>query len=246
MKSTKDAKPTQQVYQTSDYARFKLMEGNRPLNILHLSRLKESIAEKPLVTPIVVNEDFLVVDGQHRLQALKELGLPVNYLVLEGYGLNEVHTLNQNAKTWKADDFLQSYCDLDMFDYKLYRQFKEKYGFGHYDNLWMLTGKHGDKSVAKDFMEGKFKVKNFKSACNAADKIVQLGSFYPNYKRRSFVHCMLILFKNEQFDFDVLLHKLAKQPNAIKDAHSTEAYKEQIEKIYNHCNRNKINLRFVK
>ena len=36
----------------------------------------------------------------------------------DGYGLNEVHILNQNSKTWNADDYLAGYCNLGNKNYR--------------------------------------------------------------------------------------------------------------------------------
>ena len=44
------------------------------------------MTEKLLMCPIIVNENYEIIDGQHRYSASKELGLPIRYIVGEGYG----------------------------------------------------------------------------------------------------------------------------------------------------------------
>lgn len=54
-----------QVCQTNDYSLFKTLKGNRNINQAHLYRLTKSIKEKYLLSPIVVNEHFEIIDGQN-------------------------------------------------------------------------------------------------------------------------------------------------------------------------------------
>jgi hypothetical protein len=106
LKTEPMVKHSNQVHTTTDYFLFKPIEGNRNKNLIHLSRLKKSLSENYLFTVIIVNEKYEIIDGQHRFECVKELKLPLHYIVCNGYGLNEVHVLNQNSKTWNAEDYL--------------------------------------------------------------------------------------------------------------------------------------------
>ena len=119
------AKISNQVHTTVDYFMFKPIGGNRTLNELHVRRLRDSIKANYLFTVIIVNEDYQLIDGQHRFEVIKELQLPLNYIICKGYGLTEVQILNQNSKNWTADDFMEGYCNLGKKDYEIYRQFKD-------------------------------------------------------------------------------------------------------------------------
>ena len=50
-----------QVHTTKDYSLFKTLNGNRDVNHLHLSRLKESMSKNHLTTIIMVNENFEII-----------------------------------------------------------------------------------------------------------------------------------------------------------------------------------------
>lgn len=86
------------VLRTNDYEKFNHLSGNRIINELNLAKIKKSMEENFLISPILVNEHLEIIDGQHRLQAVKELGFPVYYFVNKGYGLKEVQALNSNGK----------------------------------------------------------------------------------------------------------------------------------------------------
>lgn len=234
------------VHTTKDYSLFKPIDGNRNKNLLHLNRLKKSMSENYLFTILTVNENYEIIDGQHRFEIIKELGLPLNYVVCKGYGLNEVHTLNANAKTWKSSDYLEGYCNLGYKDYLIFRDFKEKYGLGHDETVCLLHGSKaiGGGSHVQEFYSGNFKVKDLKKAEDAMEKIKMIEPYYAGYKRRYFIYAMLNLFKNPNFQFTEFLQKLRLQPTALQDCVTTSAYIILIEEIYNYKRKGKVNLRF--
>jgi len=236
-----------QVHTTKDYFLFKSIDGNRNKNLLHINRLKKSMQENYLFTIIIVNENYEIIDGQHRFDVIKELGLPLNYVICGGYGLNEVHILNQNSKTWNVDDYLDGYCLLGYTDYLKYAEFKKRYGFGHTESITILSEKKtggGDGDLMKVFYAGKFKVKNYENACNVSDKIEILSQYYSGYKRRSFVYAMLAMFNNKNFEFSEFVQKLKTQPTSLVDCTTTSQYIALIEEIYNYRRRDKVNLRY--
>ena len=101
------------VMKTNDYSLFKIMDGNRRTNSANLNQISESMKEKQLVIPITVNEKFEIIDGQHRFKACEYLGLPVYYIMQQGYDINDVIRANVNGgRKWFDADYLHRYCDL--------------------------------------------------------------------------------------------------------------------------------------
>ena len=236
-------KHSNHVHTTTDYFLFKPIEGNRNLNLLHLNRLKKSIEENYLFTVITVNENYEIIDGSHRFECIKELKLPLNYIKCKGYGLREVHIFNANSKTWTTDDYLTGYCNLGYKDYIGYRNFKNKYGFGHNECMQMLAESHNGDAV-KNFWNGKFKIKNLFEAERNAELIHMIKPYYSGYNRRTFVYAILTLLKKENFLFTEFLSKLKQQPSTLQDCHNVSSYIALIEEIYNYRRKDKVNLRY--
>lgn len=236
-------KHSNQVHTTTDYFLFKPIDGNRNKNLLHINRLKKSMGEKYLFTVIIVNEKYEIIDGQHRFEVIQELKLPLHYIVCTGYGLNEVHILNANLKTWNADDYLTGYCNLGYDDYLKYASFKEKYELGHNETMSLLSG-IPNKTDIDIFYRGEFKVKSLKNAEHFIEKIMMIKPYYDGAKRRSFIYTMMSLFKNKNFEFTEFMQKLKLQPTVLQDCSTVTAYKILIEEIYNYRRREKVNLRF--
>jgi hypothetical protein len=195
------------VFQTTDYSKFNYLKGNRKINLHNLNRLRESLSERQLISTIIVNDKYQIIDGQHRFEACKELGLPVYYVVANGYGLHEVQVLNTNASNWTKKEYLNSYCDLGYDDYLKMREFMGMFpDFSLttcYAMLTQLSNQGGrvktftvngvkKTTSAKDFEKGKFKIKDWGFAIKSAEKLMMIKPFYDGFNRKSFVLAMLI------------------------------------------------------
>jgi hypothetical protein len=243
------AQPDLVVNVTTDYGMFIRHDGNRKVNELNLNRLIKSMKKKTLISPIIVNESFEVIDGQHRLAALEKLQQPVYYVKVYGYGLPEMQILNSVSKNWTADDFMESYIDLGYEDYKKYKEFKLRYGWGHTETTAILQNKKssvgsGDRFKNGEFKSGDFKIEDYDYAVECAEKIEMVKPFYTGYKRRVFIFAMLRLFGNPNYNHSVFLSKLSYQSVSLVDCVSTEQYLLLIEEIYNYKNKNKVSLRY--
>ena len=238
-KDTTDIK----VYRTTDYTLFKSINGNRKIDKSHLKGLENSMREKYLFTIIIVNENYEIIDGQHRFEIISRLLLPLYYVIRKGYGMEEVIRFNSESKIWKADDYLNTYCIDDNSDYKLYYKFKNKYKLGHAETRLLLTGSRKDnKSSNKLFKEGKFKIGNYKKAVEITEKIFSLAPYYSGYKRRSFIYAMINLLKNPLFDFNEFFKKIKMLPDTLIDCTNAINYITLINEIYNYNNQVKVNL----
>ena len=54
-----------------------------------------------LFTVIIVNENYEIIDGQHRFEVIKELNLPLRYIICEGYGFAAI---GKNEKKVEIED----------------------------------------------------------------------------------------------------------------------------------------------
>lgn len=95
------------ILQTMDYSKFKKLKGNRNVDPVRVQRIIQSIKKVGYITsPLIVNEDLEVIDGQGRLEALRILGLPVEYIVHENIGIDECISMNINQINWVDRDYI--------------------------------------------------------------------------------------------------------------------------------------------
>lgn len=226
----------QTVKSTRDYNKFKTLIGNRQINLQHLARLKQSMKEEYLFSPIIVNSKYEVIDGQHRLRAAKELGLHVNYIICDDYGNTEIHRYNVNLKNWNVADFAAGFIELGNEHYIQYKKFIDRYKFGHFESMLLLSG-NNDSNATKAFREGNFKVRNYEYACSLAESITSIGEFYEGYKRRSFVYAVLTLIRTQKIEIPKLLKKLRYQSKKMVDCTTTKQYQDLLLEIYTYKDR---------
>ena len=78
-------------FESTDYSIFKLLPFNREVDKAHVKTLVESMrlhgfkgVSQIIRTKIIDGtEQFYIVDGQHRIAAAKQLGLPIRFELTE-------------------------------------------------------------------------------------------------------------------------------------------------------------------
>jgi len=261
MTNGSSATEVNKVYKTNDLSIFKNINGNRIANPQHIKRLTTSIKVNGILcNPILVNEKMEVIDGQHRLYACKEAKSDIYFIILNGYNLKDVHTLNLNQKNWTKKDFMEGYADMGIESYIKLKKFIEKNDdFLFTDCIAMCSNITSGSNVGsfnrdkilnpelsklKVFEEGTWEGRDFELAQDWAYKIRMIKPYFLGYNKSIFVGTMIGLFLNNKFDFNEFMHKIRLQPTALVDCVNREQCKTLIEDIYNYRNRNKVNLRY--
>lgn len=234
------------VYETSNYEEFKALGGNRQLNKGHLSRLRKSIAQHYLFSPILVNENMEIIDGQHRFTICQELELPVRFIEVDGYGLEEVQILNANSHDWSIKEYLDSYVRHGMPEYiklnDFYNEFKH-YGLSVCRAL--LDGHFGNSHDTEKFKRGDYKCGSTKQARDWAIKLGTIKPHYEKYLVKAFVTAMLHLFKHAEYNHSEFVAKLQYQSTSLIDCRTSDQYLVVIEDIYNYRRRDKVSLKYL-
>lgn len=106
------------IYRTNDYDIFKVLKGNRDVKSSRVNKIISSIKKVGYIqSPIIINENYEIIDGQGRLQALKKLGLPVDFIISPGAGIDECISMNINMENWTLKDYIDSYAERGNEDY---------------------------------------------------------------------------------------------------------------------------------
>jgi hypothetical protein len=245
-----------QVRQSCDYRKFKMLADNRTINQLHVKRLVDSFKNQYLVCPIICNELFEIIDGQHRLRAAQESDLPVNYIMINGYGMKEVQLLNTNQKNWTKIDYLLSYVSYGKKPYVEFHMFMKDFpelSFQACERI--LTGKgngqrqgtfSGKKFQMRDFEEGKLIIPDLSKSYSLARKIMEFKPYYEGFGKGMFATTMMSLFRSKNYNHKEMLHKLSTGPIKLADCRIVEEYKLLLENIYNYkrLKENKVSFRY--
>lgn len=108
------------IERTFNYDKFNGLLGNRDLKKRALKRVGnefESVGHFDPAFPIVVDEQFNVLDGQHRLHVAKEKGWPVFFVVSKSVARSMVPGLNSSSTPWGIEDYLEWFASQGLADY---------------------------------------------------------------------------------------------------------------------------------
>ena len=195
------------VNKTSNYSQFKKIRGNRLVNRTYVNNLITSITDTNLLeyTPILVNKQMEVIDGQHRLEAAKKLGIDVYYIEIGEGDLNMVQLLNTNIHNWSLLNFLDSYILLGNNHYKILKEYIDTYKLPVGISVNLLSGFKADSGAGKYgkekgialFKTGAFKVITLEKAKFIGDKLLEITPFTEGgaWKHRSFVDALQIVYE---------------------------------------------------
>lgn len=200
------------IMTTKEYDLFALVEGNRNIDFGKVQKLKKSMEEKQLVIPIIINEKYEIIDGQHRFMSCKELGLPIYYLMVEGYGIEEVKRSNIIATTWSLSAFLNLYCTENKTDYLLFKDLIDTYNISiaFLIELKSAFSKTALKREQELFRIGEFKFDGVEDDIENFLSSLEMFDSFKNKRTNSFLKAYLELFNRKEFDKKIMKEQCKK------------------------------------
>ena len=229
------------VQSTKNYGLFEKLKGNREINKANLNRIKESMQKELLPIPVLVNQNYEIIDGQHRVKAAAELELPVYYMVVPDMNLNDVHTLNSIGKKYSFDDYLEGYAAAKLEHYENALAFRKKYKFTAAVFMFIWTGSKSrcTSGVAMNkFKTGNLVINDLKKCYDIADNLTYLINEFKNelplHKRPACI-AMAEMMLHTDFNLDKLVKNL--NGNAVKrlryNSSVAEDWRRGLQKVYN-------------
>jgi len=94
--------------ETKEYQMFKTLDHNRSISEKNVSKILSSIKEQGIQCPIVVDSRGNIVDGQHRLEALRRLNMVVPYIISYNWGDDKSISKLQEGLKWNSLDYCKS------------------------------------------------------------------------------------------------------------------------------------------
>lgn len=237
-----------QIHSTADLSVFKILEGNRNINLGNVERLVKSIEENGfLQLPIIVNENYEVIDGQHRLMAARKLNSIIYYHKVNNYDLKTAIVLNRNQSNWSISDYIKSYCDLGYKDYILLQQFYESNKdftlmicaeLTSLDNFRQIYARQNIEK-ADLIRKGHYKFDPNNKAeyiFNAARKIKVA---IPDVMIIAYIRTLKNCLDNPDFDLNQFVKKATTYPDQHRKSTTQSVILANIEHIYNFRNQGK-------
>ena len=244
-----DTKINSDVMKSSDYEKFSILEQNRVVNDKHVNELVVSIQNSGQLTPIIINEKFEIIDGQHRFDACKILKIPVMYLISYKTSINEVILMNNTQKSWKLHDYLRCFSDKKWDNHEIYQKvdkFMREHdlklttcivllseGTGNGGSLGNATALQGQGLIS--FRKGTYKIGNLARAQAIAKILSEIKAFAPDLvgsDRFCRSYCKLSL--EPKWDHNSAVYQIKKYRRKYDGASSKEEALQGLLAVYNY------------
>jgi len=237
------------IESTTDYESFHFFEGNRRVFDSHVKTLVREIKKNNLLhlCPILVDRDFFVIDGQHRLFAAKALNVPIYYMIADKGGSNLIGTLNSARKAWLSADYVNYFVSQGNEDYRRLDAFCKKHNV---DVTLVLKMRDQKDNKFKDGLYKFMTPEEEKTLVVALDKLadtkalIDLRSFIEHkstiFKSFCFQKPLLTLFLREDFDYDHFRKNLELLMDRFKKCSNKESFYNLFIEIYNYRRKERI------
>lgn len=242
------------IFTTTDYDIFNFLTGNRTIDTNNVKKLKESISENGYKKsqPIIVNQDFEIIDGQHRFTACEELKLPI-YFTIEREDEDSIkltQDLNKNQKNWGLIDYIKSYVDRGYQDYINFLKFVEDRNLSVTTAVVLAWGTR-NAIIRNKIMQGKIEFTIYEE--NRVDEIInrlkEIKEKIPNNldiekKLRNavlgenFAAVMVKIMRQDNYDHNRMLKQISTNYRSI-DLRNRNTMGDSLVAIYNKKLKNK-------
>ena len=240
------------VFETIEHDLFSLIPSNRPIYPVHLKRLKKLISENNKLeqNPIRVTPDGEVLDGQHRLRAAKELGVPIFYYIDETEtSIPDIAMENWAVRRWSKRDHLNYWCEQGREHYLALRDFVDKHDWMSISvAVAVCRGKQSNSYLGgagrEDFAMGRYKITDMRFACRFASAISDFITITDVAKHKPFQTAVSYLLKRTDYDHERMLEQVERYEGRVRKVVDKNEYLRQFETIYNLHAREKSRVRF--
>lgn len=233
MDKTEELAGTVQI--AHDAGQFKTLEGNRPIDRNHVRKLIKSIQDQGNLTqefPIVVNEHMEILDGQHRVEALKELGMPIAYEVRNNLSMETVRVINATHKNWTWLDYARSYASQGLHDYRRLLNLYEQFGFG-LSILTYYTDSHGYGGKRGSYYAGGMEMQDYAKGYDLLSKLSEAVEA-SGVNTRDFAIALKDIMESPEYDHERMIRKLRQHGHELASLRRKVDFMRQLEEIYNY------------
>lgn len=234
------------IQSTTKYNIFQHFIENRPISQKHVDALAQdpTFKTKFCTSPILVNSDFFIIDGQHRFRAAQKLNIPIYYIIDPEATEGDIRMRNSQMNNWKGIDYIHYFAGKNE-DYKLLMDIRDKHkltlsfinaaiikicGYKHIKYTYML--KNGEVKIMKfkDILNEFFDsyVPSIKLATKVKG-IKNTNALFLDSYITGFAH----FFVNDRKLYDHALRKLCTCSTEFAHTSSFEKAREYITKISN-------------
>lgn len=235
------------IEKTKKYDLFSHGDEQRELKPGHVLRLKKSmrlygfLESKPISVYLATDGRMIVIEGHHRLEAAKSLGIPVVYMVVKESEKNSMMAQNELVLKWNFNNFCKAWSAKGREDYSRLLAYSETIPIQLAASMLWGQGA-GSGNVVTAIKDGTFRVKTTEVVDILMALISRIGESNEIVKSRSFImvfsKCMMV----DGFSPEQLAVRIEASPTFLQKTSTAEAMLDQVEELYNFKSKVKIPL----
>lgn len=238
------------IFETKNYDKFIHAKENRTVSrhpiLMKSMKLNGFLSCFPLLVESEPSGKLKIIDGQHRFETAKELGIPVKYVISQ-VGNLDIPLLNNAQKRWSPRDFVNSFVTQGNPEYVKLKEFCDKYGISISIGASLLSGLvlAGGDTSGTGIKNGTFKVRDSVTATKTMEIVSVARESVEIANTRLFIDCVARCLLIPKFDSARFLHVIQKNPLAFRPQATIEQTLQMFEDAYNHSHRDPIPLKFM-
>lgn len=225
------------IHRTEKYSSFKHFQFNRELNEQNKNKIKKSIEANGLLMPICVTSDGYIYDGQHRFFALRELGLPVDFIVNHNAKSEDIYETNNVRKGWNTRDYVWYNANRGSKDCKRLLELYDKWAhiFPKSESIINTAYTIQGSSVSSLIKNDTYEV-NEEFGDALINNAIEVNKAQPGVLVLEMIRALrLIMLRNDDFNLNTLIKNLDKR--RLHVYHNVADTRESIAEVYNYKRR---------
>lgn len=235
------------TYKTENYSMFKKIIGNREISESNIKNIMKNIKENGLKpTIVIVNEKNEIIDGQHRVEALKRLHLPVYYQIYPGLTLADCVAMNVNGRLWNCKDYVDSYAEMGNQDYVDLKWYARMFPEFSINSIAMILCRKSHGRAGNLIKQGKFELEfHGEDAENRLQFVIEACKNLKNFtgRRECFLEVLTRTMDLPSVDKKRLQEQLFKYGYLMTDVVDNKSCLIKLEEVYNYKKATKV--RFI-
>ena len=209
------------IQTTTNLEQFQFDGRNRNINRKHVKELADSIIEYGQLQPIIVNTSMKVMEGQHRLEAIKLINktaatpIKVKY-IKKNMPISQVAQMNSHQRQWRLHDWIHYYAQSGNSHYLKLQKATELYK--PLTMTALASFLHNTQSAAAHtgiIKKGHFKYEMTDEKQYILEKLLALCKIKPMFAQKSVLVAVMWLRRDPNFDAQRLFHALERNFEAI-------------------------------
>lgn len=224
------------IFETSDYSKFKRITGNREVE-KRAKKYMKSIQENGIISPIIVNELWEVIDGQARVQCGIELNIPIPYIIKPGLRLKEVLDVNQNTTKWRAKEIVHGYAENGDVGNKYLELLMKQFPQFELTTIYyaMTCRICNSKQIVEELHMYGCTAYEYDEAIKSLAYLAELNPYFANIAgtKRPAQTAVIWCYKHPDVDKSRLKDAIQKRCSSMQPMPNNLIAMEQIEKCYN-------------